>query len=95
MWATNLRAFVLTRDKGRCVYCGDGGRLELEHVRPKSASGPDLHCNLVAACKRCNRANRAKDGLPVGAWLARETRAAVRGRAPRALSYVQDLVQAR
>lgn len=88
LWGTNLRAFVLTRDRGLCVYCTSNEVSELDHVRCQSAGGPDLHWNLVASCHRCNK---AKGSLPVDVWLAGETRKEVLARAPQALQYVRDL----
>lgn len=47
------RRGVLVRDRGRCAYCA--GRAEtIDHVVPKSRSGPHVWENVVAACVRCN-----------------------------------------
>lgn len=56
-WA-KLRFTVLQRDGFRCVYCGataqDGGRLEVDHVIPRSKGGEDSQDNLVTSCRWCN-----------------------------------------
>ena len=57
LYRTNLRAAVLHRDSNKCAYCDRSGRnskLELEHVVPRSAGGPDRYDNLVASCNTCN-----------------------------------------
>ena len=48
------RKNVFLRDKCRCVYCGSGHQLTLDHVRPKSKGGTDSWENLVTACASCN-----------------------------------------
>ena len=54
LWGWQVRAYVLERDGGRCVYCGNSRvRLELDHVRPK-AVGSDRVDNLAACCRDCN-----------------------------------------
>ena len=52
-----VRAYVMDRDHGRCVYCRRSNvRLQLDHVRPR-AHGSDRVDNLVACCRDCNVAN--------------------------------------
>jgi 5-methylcytosine-specific restriction endonuclease McrA len=41
---------VLTRDKGRCIYCGSP-RVELHHIVYKSHQGADIEENLVCLCR--------------------------------------------
>ena len=88
LWRANLRGFVLTRDDGRCVYCGATKHLTMDHVVPKSMSGADRHWNIVAACKKCND---SKDAGEVSQWMERCTRASVRKRASATLAYVKRL----
>ena len=88
LWRSNLRGFVLTRDGGRCVYCGDGKDLTLDHVVPKSMSGADRHWNIVAACGACND---SKDANKLSDWLEHCQRASVRRRASSTLAYVKKL----
>lgn len=52
---TKLRKYILTRDKGTCVYCNDPGEV-IDHVIPLARNGPTIRGNLVVACKFCNRA---------------------------------------
>lgn len=42
--------------KGRCAYCGESGKLEMEHAIPINMEKLGEHHlgNLVPACKRCN-----------------------------------------
>jgi 5-methylcytosine-specific restriction endonuclease McrA len=47
------RRGVLTRDGGRCAYCS-GPADTIDHVVPRSRSGPHVWANVVAACARCN-----------------------------------------
>ncbi|QRY40856.1 HNH endonuclease [Microbacterium hominis] len=48
-----LRAAVLERDGGICVYCGNEATTA-DHVTPKALGGRDELANLVAACLKCN-----------------------------------------
>ena len=48
------RKNVFLRDKCRCVYCGSGHQLTVDHVIPKSRGGKDSWENLVTACAACN-----------------------------------------
>ena len=60
LFGWQVRAYILERDQGRCVYCRRYKvRLELDHVRPR-AVGSDRVDNLVACCRDCNikKANR-------------------------------------
>lgn len=51
-----LRWLIWHRDRGRCQMCGNGNVLmELDHVIPWSASGPDVATNLRILCGRCNK----------------------------------------
>ena len=66
------RKNVLRRDRHACQYCGERGRLTIDHVLPKSRGGKDSWENLVAACVPCN--NRKGDRTPgeAGMTLARK-----------------------
>ena len=90
LWRSNLRGFVLTRDSGKCVYCGDSKDLTLDHVVPKSMSGADQHWNIVTACKTCND---SKDASVLSDWLEHCERASVRRRASSTLTYVKKLAE--
>jgi len=57
LYASNLREYVLSRDKHTCRYCGKSGViLNLDHVVPRSRGGATRPDNLVASCIRCNMA---------------------------------------
>lgn len=47
------RDLVLTKNDGRCVYCGDPADT-IDHVIPRSKGGTDDLDNLVPACRDCN-----------------------------------------
>ena len=67
LFGWQVRAYVLERDHGRCVYCRRSNvRLELDHVRPR-AVGSDRVDNLVASCRDCNI---AKGNRPIETFLA-------------------------
>ena len=54
LFGWQIRAYILERDQGRCVYCRRRNvRLELDHVRPR-AVGSDRVDNLAACCRECN-----------------------------------------
>lgn len=58
------RRNVVTRDRGRCVYCGGRGNT-VDHVIPRSRGGEHVWHNVVTACLRCNghKADRTLDEL--------------------------------
>jgi 5-methylcytosine-specific restriction endonuclease McrA len=56
------RRALFARDGWRCQYCGDGGRLTLDHVVPRSRGGESVWENVVASCAPCNL--RKGDRLP-------------------------------
>lgn len=67
LFGWQVRAYVLERDQGRCVYCRRANvRLELDHVRPR-ATGSDRVDNMAACCRDCNT---AKANRPVEQFLA-------------------------
>ena len=69
LFGWQVRAYVLERDQGSCVYCRRSNvRLELDHVRPR-AVGSDRVDNLVACCRDCNI---AKGNRPVEEFLANQ-----------------------
>ncbi len=49
------RENIFKRDGYRCVYCGIGQHLTIDHVVPRSQGGEDSWENLVTACESCNR----------------------------------------
>lgn len=69
LFGWQVRAYVLERDHGRCVYCRRSNvKLELDHVRPR-ATGSDRLDNLVACCRDCNV---AKANQPIETFLANQ-----------------------
>jgi hypothetical protein len=58
MPSNRIRFEVFKRDTFICQYCGRTPPevvLEIDHVIPKSADGPDSIDNYVTACFECNR----------------------------------------
>lgn len=55
---------VLLRDDYTCQYCGVRGEklMTVDHVIPRSRTGPSTWENLVCACMRCN--NRKNNRTP-------------------------------
>ncbi len=49
-----IRDLVYLRDGYRCVTCGTGRDLTLDHVRAYSKGGPDTIENLQTMCRPCN-----------------------------------------
>jgi 5-methylcytosine-specific restriction endonuclease McrA len=56
------RRALFARDGYRCQYCGDGSRLTVDHVIPRSRGGSTAWDNMVTACAPCNL--RKGDRLP-------------------------------
>jgi len=62
-----IRQSVFERDDFTCRYCGArGGKLECDHVLPRSRGGRDDPDNLVTACKPCNRRKRTRTPEEMG-----------------------------
>ena len=69
LFGWHIRAYILQRDRGRCVYCRrQNVRLELDHVRPR-ATGSDRVDNLVACCRDCNI---SKANQPIEQFLSNQ-----------------------
>lgn len=52
--------------KWRCVYCGRGTGLQVDHFEPTAMGGGDDIWNLMPACDRCNA---SKNGLDPWGWM--------------------------
>lgn len=51
-----VRRLIWHRDGGRCRMCGTGRkRVQLDHIVPWSAGGPDTSDNLRLLCGECNK----------------------------------------
>lgn len=50
-----VRHEVWRRDNGRCVVCGNQGRLEFDHIIPVAKGGANTARNLQLLCEPCNR----------------------------------------
>lgn len=62
------RKALFSRDGHRCQYCGEkAGRLEVEHVLPRSRGGKNEWKNVVTACRPCNA--RKRDRTPEEAGM--------------------------
>ncbi|QOP64288.1 HNH endonuclease [Microbacterium phage Quenya] len=54
--------------KWRCIYCGRGAGLQVDHFVPEAMGGGSNVANLVPACDRCNQ---SKNGLEPQEWMDR------------------------
>lgn len=58
---------VFRRDRMRCRYCAaDDIPLTVDHLVLWEEGGPSIEANLVAACRRCNK---ARGNTPYAEWL--------------------------
>ena len=46
-----------------CYYCGDEGRLSVDHLIPRLMGGGDESDNLIWACRSCNSSKGGRDML--------------------------------
>ena len=62
-WYSAARRHCIARDGPGCAGCGvEGVPLELDHVRPVEAGGPEWDLeNLHQLCKICHRAKTARE----------------------------------
>jgi 5-methylcytosine-specific restriction endonuclease McrA len=51
---TSLRERIYKRDGYKCVTCGSGDDLTLDHIYPKSLGGATTEDNLQTLCRSCN-----------------------------------------
>jgi len=63
--STDLRLLVRERAQGRCEYCQtsewlSGLPCEIDHIIPRSHSGPTTEDNLCLACVSCNGHKQAR-----------------------------------
>ena len=56
----SLRERVYRRDGYRCLFCGSGDDLTLDHVYPKSLGGDHVEDNLQTLCRSCNSSKGAR-----------------------------------
>ena len=66
LYLTHLRAYIRELWGHRCAYCNKAAwesrtRFEIDHVVPRSKSGPTNVGNLIWACRPCNQAKADKD----------------------------------
>jgi 5-methylcytosine-specific restriction endonuclease McrA len=57
--SVKLRFDIFKRDNFTCQYCrrtswGDGVKIEVDHIMPRSQGGSDKPSNLITACWECN-----------------------------------------
>lgn len=61
---TNSKRYdIMKRDGFKCVLCGvsaSEGRLEIDHIIPRSKGGDGKDNNLRTICYNCNRGKKAK-----------------------------------
>ena len=56
----DLREAVYARDDYRCVHCGIGDDLTLDHIHPHSLGGDDTFENFQTLCRPCNSRKGAR-----------------------------------
>jgi hypothetical protein len=52
---TEVKRFVIERDRHRCVKCGSPYNLEFDHIIPVAEHGSNTANNIQILCKDCNR----------------------------------------
>jgi len=62
---------ILHAALGLCAYCGERGRLGIDHIVPLSKGGEHDASNVAATCLRCNRSKKDRDLLM---WMAQRMR---------------------
>ena len=76
----SLRQRKCEEQHGKCFYCEieithyskKSNSLELDHKMPRSRGGDDSENNLVATCRKCNRAKNDMSDSEYREWLAKD-----------------------
>lgn len=92
-----LRFEVFKRDGFRCMYCGAHPPevvLEVDHIVPVAAGGPDDSDNLITSCFNCNRGKSDKD-LSVAPMALSEKAALIAEREEQLRGYYEVMEAAR
>lgn len=50
-----VKLYVWSRDKGKCVNCGSNESLEFDHIIPVAKGGNSTERNIQLLCEKCNR----------------------------------------
>jgi hypothetical protein len=53
--SSEVRAYLLTRDYGKCRTCASTERLEVDHIHPVVFGGTSALDNLQVLCRNCNQ----------------------------------------
>ncbi|MDR3464186.1 MAG: HNH endonuclease [Beijerinckiaceae bacterium] len=51
------------KSKGRCAYCGEKRKLEIDHIRPLSRGGSNAIRNIQLLSAPCNQSKNARDAI--------------------------------
>jgi len=63
IWSSTAREYRLEFiDPDSCIYCGKKGKLQIEHMIPRSKGGKDHPDNLIRVCSTCNQ-SKSDQGL--------------------------------
>ena len=52
---TNRRMGIIRRDGYKCLNCGSGNRLQVDHIKPLFVGGSDANKNLQTLCRVCHK----------------------------------------
>lgn len=69
LYSSETRAYLMHKWDGKCAYCQKTGKLEVEHLEPRSKGGSNRISNLVMSCQSCNL---AKGTLSLEAFLVKK-----------------------
>ena len=66
---------LLVQHAGRCAYCGSAERIEADHRTALCRGGSNEICNILPACRHCNRRKHRRTEEEFRALLQSERRA--------------------
>ncbi|WP_407542923.1 RNA-guided endonuclease IscB (plasmid) [Deinococcus radiomollis] len=69
LYGSETRAYLMRKWAGACAYCQKTGKLEVEHLEPRSSGGSNRLSNLVMSCQPCNL---KKGGKTLAEFLAKK-----------------------
>jgi len=94
-----IREYIKEHErKDECIFCGQKGKLTLDHLFPRSLSGPHDEKNVIWICSKCNSSKGSR--RPYEWWVIKRGLKGAKYEVPRIaegkyLKFVYEVLQGR